>query len=262
MKDPLLSLAPDELRTIAEAVTAGRLTPPFSALKLDRFMSNSAALSVSNALNTLCADGMPLSALSSSLNLIASALEERTSIGDAVDLVTTGPEVGGVANRNTGVVVGEMFRTASESVILAGYAIYQGQRIFRCLAERMKEVPLLSVRMFLDIPRPKGGETLENVLARFAHEFKVVHWPNGMPLPTVYCCTTLFGDGDIKPGSLHAKCVVVDKKRVFVSSANFTEAAQERNLEVGVLINSDVIANRLASFFECALDKHIFKRVV
>jgi phosphatidylserine/phosphatidylglycerophosphate/cardiolipin synthase-like enzyme len=36
--------------------------------------------------------------------------------------------------------------------------------------------------------------------------------------------------------NLHVKCVVVDRQVVFVSSANFTEAVQERNIEVGVLL--------------------------
>jgi phosphatidylserine/phosphatidylglycerophosphate/cardiolipin synthase-like enzyme len=36
--------------------------------------------------------------------------------------------------------------------------------------------------------------------------------------------------------SLHAKCIVVDRRWSFITSANFTEAAQERNIEAGVLI--------------------------
>jgi phosphatidylserine/phosphatidylglycerophosphate/cardiolipin synthase-like enzyme len=37
--------------------------------------------------------------------------------------------------------------------------------------------------------------------------------------------------------SLHAKCAVVDGARSFISSANFTQRGQERNIEVGVLRN-------------------------
>ena len=38
---------------------------------------------------------------------------------------------------------------------------------------------------------------------------------------------------------MHAKCVVADDRSVFVSSANFTEAAQElENVEIGLLIES------------------------
>ena len=49
--------------------------------------------------------------------------------------------------------------------------------------------------------------------------------------------------------SLHAKCVVVDTEHVFVSSAIFTEAGQERNIEVGLKLRSQLIAGQLIRHF-------------
>jgi phosphatidylserine/phosphatidylglycerophosphate/cardiolipin synthase-like enzyme len=49
--------------------------------------------------------------------------------------------------------------------------------------------------------------------------------------------------------SLHAKCVVVDERWAFVTSANFTEAAQERNIEAGVLLDHPKLAEALAARF-------------
>jgi phosphatidylserine/phosphatidylglycerophosphate/cardiolipin synthase-like enzyme len=65
-----------------------------------------------------------------------------------------------------------------------------------------------------------------------------------------------------KCAALHAKCVVVDGADVFVSSANFTEAAQQRNIEVGLLLHSSAIANRLTRFFESLVASGHFQRVV
>lgn len=45
--------------------------------------------------------------------------------------------------------------------------------------------------------------------------------------------------------SLHAKCVVVDGAKAFESSANFTQRGQERNIEVGVLIEDASFASYL-----------------
>ena len=53
-----------------------------------------------------------------------------------------------------------------------------------------------------------------------------------------------------KRAALHAKCVVVDRHTVFVSSANFTEAAHERNIEVGLLIQGGWLADRITGHFE------------
>jgi phosphatidylserine/phosphatidylglycerophosphate/cardiolipin synthase-like enzyme len=65
-----------------------------------------------------------------------------------------------------------------------------------------------------------------------------------------------------KPGSLHAKCIVVDNEQVFVSSANFTEAAQNRNIEVGLLVRSAVLSERLSRFFEALVDCRYFIRAI
>ena len=54
---------------------------------------------------------------------------------------------------------------------------------------------------------------------------------------------------------LHAKCVAVDSEIAFVSSANFTEAAHERNIEVGLLIRSRSVAERVVRHFEGLVDR-------
>src|SRR5690242_6053164 len=53
-----------------------------------------------------------------------------------------------------------------------------------------------------------------------------------------------------KRASLHAKCVVVDEEQAFVSSANFTEAGQTKNIEVGVHLVSRQFAERVVQHFE------------
>jgi len=73
---------------------------------------------------------------------------------DLIDLVWSGPEAPGIVNRDTSVVVREMFHGAEESVLVAGYAVYQGQLLFKELADRMDQSPGLHVQMFLDVHRP------------------------------------------------------------------------------------------------------------
>jgi phosphatidylserine/phosphatidylglycerophosphate/cardiolipin synthase-like enzyme len=231
-------------------------------LGLQQIVGQHAAGAVSNKLDLLSASGMSSEALSVCLELTADALSSRPPLEDLLDLVTTGPEAGGVANRSTAVVVSELFRGAERSVLVAGYAVYQGQKVFQSLGARMVQRPELEVRMFLDLPRKQGDtSTVDALVARFVQQFKSLQWPNRMPLPHVYCCEHLMGPNG-KPGSLHAKCVVVDDKYVFVSSANFTEAAQERNIEVGLLIESRSLAERVRRFFDALLDDRFFVRTI
>jgi phosphatidylserine/phosphatidylglycerophosphate/cardiolipin synthase-like enzyme len=44
-------------------------------------------------------------------------------------------------------------------------------------------------------------------------------------------------------GVLHAKAVVADDEDVFVTSANLTQAALDRNIEVGLLVRDRALAS-------------------
>jgi hypothetical protein len=262
VKDPLLSLAPAELRALATSVRNGRVSAPYSPLSLQRIIGQESAGSISGKLASLSASGMSSEALSVCLELTADALSSRSPLEDLVDLVTTGPETGGVANRSTAVVVSELFRGAKHSVLVAGYAVYQGQRVFHALGNRMVQHPELETRMFLDVPRKQGDtSSADALIARFVHQFKSSQWPKGAPYPKVYCCGELITSNG-RPGSLHAKCIVVDGEQVFVSSANFTEAAQERNIEVGLLVQSVALADRVCRFFDALLDVGYFVKTI
>lgn len=52
---------------------------------------------------------------------------------------------------------------------------------------------------------------------------------------------------------MHAKTVIVDSRYIFISSANFTEAAHLRNIEVGVTFDSIALAHHIAKFFDVLL---------
>jgi phosphatidylserine/phosphatidylglycerophosphate/cardiolipin synthase-like enzyme len=54
---------------------------------------------------------------------------------------------------------------------------------------------------------------------------------------------------------LHAKAVVADDEAVFVTSANLTEAALDRNIEVGLLIRDRALAASMLSHFRGLIDR-------
>ncbi len=263
MKDPLLSLAPSELNSLAASIRNGRVTFPCSSHSIQRFVGSVDGDLISKRLGDLVSAGMSAGSVGACLDLLAASAATKRSLEDLVDLVTTGPEAGGIANRSTGVVVSDLFRNAQCSVLVAGYAIYQGQKVFQSLADRMEQHPGLQVRMFLDVPRTHGDTSSVNAqVSRFVHTFKTTQWPDKAPMPQVYCCGHIIDPQTGKMGSLHAKCIVVDNEHVFVSSANFTEAGQGRNIEVGLLVQSPVISERLTRFFETLVDRQFFRRAV
>jgi phosphatidylserine/phosphatidylglycerophosphate/cardiolipin synthase-like enzyme len=74
----------------------------------------------------------------------------------------------------------------------------------------------------------------------FTDRFWNIEWP-GTSRPNVLYDPRA-SDADGPSGVLHAKAVVTDDEVVFVTSASLTEAALDRNIELGVLIHDRVIA--------------------
>jgi phosphatidylserine/phosphatidylglycerophosphate/cardiolipin synthase-like enzyme len=189
--------------------------------------------------------------------------DERLAIQNAdrsVQLVWSGPEVPGAQSRDTGVLVGELFSSAEKSVLVAGFAVAQGKRIFKALSDRMHELPDLQVRMFLNVPRPYRDSTPEaELLKRFADKFRLEEWPGPRP-PEVYYDGRALALGASEHASLHAKCIVVDGQKAFVTSANFTEAAQLRNIEAGVLVTDSSFARALVGQFEALVGNGVLRR--
>ena len=100
---------------------------------------------------------------------------------------TAVPEVAGISNRDTSVVVGDLFRRAERSVLVVGYAVHQGQKLFLDLADRMQLRPELHVRMYLDIKREIADtSTPEEIVRRFVHRFRTTQWPLEKRLPEIY----------------------------------------------------------------------------
>lgn len=256
MNDTLLMLADGDLQEVAAAIRTNRLSSPFSTMALKRMVPEEIAEAVATNLQGLIDLGFSPEVLATTLELLATDRNRRPTVEDVIDVVTTGPEASGVTNRDTSVVVRELFANARRSVLVAGYAIYQGQRVFRALADRMQEIPQLRVRMFLDIQRgPGDSSATSELVSRFSSRFTESQWPEGRQLPEVFYFPPSLEPRAERRSCLHAKCIVVDRELSFVSSANFTEAAQERNIEVGLLIRSPLIAMRILRHFESMVDQ-------
>jgi phosphatidylserine/phosphatidylglycerophosphate/cardiolipin synthase-like enzyme len=56
-------------------------------------------------------------------------------------------------------------------------------------------------------------------------------------------------------GILHAKAVIADDEAAFVTSANLTEAAFDRNIEVGILTHDHALAASLARHFGTLIER-------
>ncbi len=251
MTDALIQLSDTDIQALIAGLRSRRVAAPYSEFQLSRVLAPSLIQAVTANLAELELRGFTSDQIAVVLELLERDRSAVRSTTHPIDLVTSGPEAPGISNRDTSVVVRELFSHAQTSVLVVGYAIYQGQRVFEALAQRMEEIPELDVRLFLNISRPDRDTTASEILvSRYAQRFRDSQWPSNCRLPDVYYDPRSVADDEPVRSSLHAKCVVVDAEQVFVSSANFTEAGQERNIEVGLNIRSPWLAKRLIRHFK------------
>jgi phosphatidylserine/phosphatidylglycerophosphate/cardiolipin synthase-like enzyme len=163
------------------------------------------------------------------LMLVDGVLAERLAAPKPAELVWTGPDQRASAARDTAVVLADLFERSREQVLLAGFAFDHADEVLRPLWEARKRG--VEVRLFVD---EKAADAFENT-----------SWPFGPPLPELF----VFRPPPGVYASLHAKCVVVDQRWCFVTSANFTSRGQTRNVEVGVLLDDGELARRLIAQF-------------
>jgi phosphatidylserine/phosphatidylglycerophosphate/cardiolipin synthase-like enzyme len=173
--------------------------------------------------------------------------ERRGRPVSRLKLVWTGPEAHASVARSTSLVVEELFRGATATVIVGGYTFDRAE-ILRPLFEAIRDRGV-QVWMFVDI---EGGAPNPADADAFAHAAidrwvrKV--WTFGPPMPRIFYDrrTAVLNEHGHDWATMHAKCVVVDDERALITSANFTDRGQTRNVEAGVLIEDAAFAQELA----------------
>lgn len=256
-------LSEQELQIIIDNIKDGSLRHPFAEIGLSRIFGPETGRTAHIGLSDLAAKNFNPEQIVDVLKLIQKDRIKRSTIHalDHLDLVWTGPETNGVTNRDTKVVVQELFRNAKQSVLIAGFAVYQGKEVFKSLADAMEKNQDLTVDMYLNIHRKYGDTTCpDDLVKRFTDDFKRRQW-SGSRLPNVYYDPRSISLDPNTKAVLHAKCIVVDKEISFVTSANFTEAAQERNIEAGILVRLPSFSEKLYMHFAALSSTGILKKV-
>jgi phosphatidylserine/phosphatidylglycerophosphate/cardiolipin synthase-like enzyme len=110
------------------------------------------------------------------------------------------------------------------------------------------------------ITRRRGDTTSADQLVRaFADRLWRTDWP-GEAKPRVFFDPRAL-DADGPAGVLHAKAVVTDDESVLVTSANLTEAAFDRNIEMGMLYRDRAFALGITSHFRVLIDRKLLMRL-
>ncbi|MEX2650009.1 MAG: DISARM system phospholipase D-like protein DrmC [Alphaproteobacteria bacterium] len=255
MIDGILDLPAHLRKRLASALDSKVLGPPYPAAALSSVLGlNEGTDAVAAALAELERQGISGPVAAAWIRTV----EQAALRAPRPDLVWSGPEVPGLHARDTRRVYEELLGSAERSVWASTYAFFDGPKAFEILARRMDTRPGLRVILLLNIQRRKGDTTAADHLVRsFADRFWKVDWP-GASRPRVYYDPRAL-DLDGPSGVLHAKAVVVDDEAIFVTSANLTEAALDRNIEIGLLVRDRALAASVASHFRGLIDRSLLR---
>ena len=251
MTRALLDLPAHQRRRLAAALESGLLRAPFTPEALRSVAglreAPEAVIAVLDRWEGLGVAGPAKAAWLRSL-------EEAEGRREGPEFVWSGPEVHGLHARGTRQALEQSLASARQSVWLSTYAFFDGPRAFEMLARRMDETPELIVTLLLNIERKRSDTTrTEDLVRRFADRFWNSDWP-GARKPRVF-----YDPRSLEPGGpegvLHAKALVIDDQIAFLTSANLTEAALDRNIEMGVLLRDHALAQTVVKHFRGLIER-------
>jgi phosphatidylserine/phosphatidylglycerophosphate/cardiolipin synthase-like enzyme len=177
---------------------------------------------------------------------IAAARErERTARAERISIVWTGPETEAVAMRRTDQALLELIAMARRRLIVVSFAVYKVPEIAAALVACARRG--CDVAVVLESEAESGGkvtyEMSEALGSEVAEHVALYTWPAELR-PDV---------GAGRRASLHAKCAVADGERLLVSSANLTEYAFTKNMELGLLVEGGEVPARVQAHLEALL---------
>lgn len=151
------------------------------------------------------------------------------------ELVWSGPDTKIVPVRRTEQVILEMIRSATERLLFVSFVAYNIESLLEALREAMER----GVQVSFLLEDPEAGHIKGDPMGLIKGALpkaKVYRWSPESRL-------------DHGNGSVHAKCVLADGRAVFITSANLTNAAMERNMELGIKITGGAIPDQLQAHF-------------
>lgn len=172
--------------------------------------------------------------------IVAQRAAEQERNAETVELTWTGPKTPQVPLTRNDEALLNLAEGAREELLLVSYATYQVPRVVERLGKAVDRG--VTVDIVLEFHGPDGEidyDPIRGLGAELRPEIRVWYWP-----PEVRS-----KDERGRMGYIHVKCAVADGETAFVSSANLTVYAMERNMELGVVIEGGSVPRRIADHF-------------
>ncbi len=228
-------LSPEYCRRLIQLLNNAPALNEITRAGLMRAMADeSAALQVLTALKRIREVDASISCPGVAIALEAAlAVAARNARDLQIDVVWTGPSVPGMSARRSAAALLELIRSANHELLVISFASFH----IPDATIAFNEAATRGVRLHFVL------ESAEESSGRFRSNDDVLSEFQSMPNARVYVWPK-----ERRPsgGLLHAKAVVADRSRALVTSANLTANAIDVNIELGLLIQSVRVAERIA----------------
>lgn len=161
----------------------------------------------------------------------------------AIEIAWTGPLPKRTILRRTEQVIRQVVDSARSHIWLVSYVVHDPHGIAKVLSSAIARGVVVSA--LLESSESRGGTLSKDPAASLSAVIPGIQfyeWP-----------TTA------DRGCVHAKCVIADDTTAFVTSANLTGAAMERNMELGVLIRGGLQPLEMASHLRSLVDEGLIR---
>lgn len=180
--------------------------------------------------------------------LAASHVSNKIDSEQLTELVWTGPTTPFVSARRTEQALLQVINAAEHNLFITSFVAYDVSTIVRALnAAADQEV---DISMLLELSQEHGGRIAFDAIDKM----RVL-----VPSARLYAWNEKIDP--FSDGSVHAKVAVADGRVCFITSANLTGFAMEKNMEAGVLINGGRIPRLLDDHLHSLIDTRVISVV-
>lgn len=241
---------------LSRAFSSGRVQPPYTGLALREWLPGTDHSLVSRELERFRQAAMTPVQIGMVLELLAHERARQQEDADRIQMVWTGPDQDGPDTRDTGVVARELMRQASKSLLITTYSLSAGSAVFAPVQEAMARNPNIEVTIALNVDMSLRKLYEQDAVIAFSRRFWSMQWP-WENRPKVFYDPRSIRENLSERAIQHAKCIVADVQRVFITSANYTASGQERNIELGAVIHDERLAERVSEQFRSLIAKRL-----
>jgi len=179
-----------------------------------------------------------------SMLLTASYVFTKAASQQSTELVWTGPTTPFVSARRTEQALLQVLNAAERSLFITSFVAYDVAAVVKALNAATDRG--VAISMLLELSQDHGGSISFDVIGKM----RVL-----VPYVRLYAWRDKaipFADGRV-----HAKVAVADGRVCFITSANLTGHAMEKNMEAGVLISGGHIPRLLDDHLRSLVDTKI-----